>query len=109
MKIKEYRFIFVPRIPTELESGVLYINLECNVAIHKCACGCGEKVVTPIDPKGWTLTYNGDTVTLSPSIGNWAYRCKSHYFIQRNKVKWARQWSDNEIEFYWKKFKIKDR
>lgn len=115
MKIKRYNFTFVPRIPVELEDGVLYICLPCNVVIHKCACGCGEKVVTPIDPKGWVLTYDGDTVSLTPSIGNWSYKCKSHYFIHRNIVEWARQWSDEEVNWgrekttnkkkkFWKKY-----
>lgn len=98
MKVKKYSFVFVTRIPAKLEKGILYICLPCNVVIHKCACGCGEKVITPIDPKGWALTYDGETVSLSPSIGNWSYKCKSHYFISHNKVKWARQWSDEEIE-----------
>ena len=98
MKTKEFSFEFVSRIPDKLVNGVLYICLPCNVAVHKCACGCGEKVVTPIDPKGWILTYDGDTVSLSPSIGNWSYKCKSHYFIYRNRAEWARQWSDEEIK-----------
>jgi len=47
-------------IPEELEDGILYISLEYGAALHKCCCGCGETVSTPIDPNpphnGWTLT-----------------------------------------------------
>ena len=98
MRIKQYKFIFVSHTPDVLDDDVIYISIQFNVAIHKCACGCGEKVVTPIDPKCWTLIYDGDTVSFSPSIGNWSYRCRSHYFIKRNRVIWARQWSEEEVQ-----------
>lgn len=94
MKARQYEFYFVSRIPDEIENGRLYICLDCNVAIHRCACGCGEKVVTPIDPRGWTITYDGETISLSPSIGNWSFDCKSHYFIRRNRVVWAQPWRE---------------
>lgn len=84
---------FVEKIPHELKDGVLYICLRFNVIVHKCACGCGEKTVTPIDRKyGWILEYDGESVTLKPSIGNFNIKCKSHYFITRNKIEWL---SDN--------------
>lgn len=79
---------FVHRVPSELEEGVLYICLACEVVVHKCACGCGEKVVLPLAKEHWQLHYDGD-VTLSPSIGNYQYVCKSHYFIRNNKVLWV--------------------
>ncbi|MGN1157924.1 MAG: DUF6527 family protein [Agathobacter sp.] len=59
------------------------------MAVHKCACGCGQEVATTIAPNRWNLTYNGKTVTLSPSIGNWNFECQSHYFIRENTVVWA--------------------
>lgn len=82
---------FVFFIPEELAEGVLYVSEEFEVAIHRCACGCGEKVVTPlcVPQGGWTLTRAGDTVTLSPSIGNYQIPCRSHYWIERNTVRWA--------------------
>ncbi len=88
MKLYEMKNEFVRRVPAELEDGVLYICLECDVVVHKCACGCGEKVVLPLAPEHWQLHYNGD-ITLTPSIGNYQYKCKSHYFIRNNKVIWV--------------------
>ncbi|WP_373282870.1 DUF6527 family protein [Leeia aquatica] len=38
-----------------------------------CCCGCGEKVITPLNPAKWHLLKEGGTVSLSPSIGNWNY------------------------------------
>lgn len=68
----------------------------------KCACGCGSEVVTPIHPTRWKLTFAGKSISLYPSIGNWDFMCGSHYWIKRNwikrnKVVWARSWSEKEI------------
>ena len=87
MKIYKMRNEFVHRVPSQLEEGVLYICLNCDVVIHKCACGCGEKVVLPLSPECWQLKYDGDA-SLSPSIGNYQYDCKSHYYIRNNKIIW---------------------
>ena len=88
---------FIELVPDVLEDGILYISVEYCSAIHKCPCGCGNEVVTPISPTDWTLTFDGKAVSFSPSIGNWNFECKSHYWIIRNEVKFARRWSDWEI------------
>lgn len=97
MKIIQHRF--VEFIPDEIEEGVLYITIEYRTAVHKCACGCGSKVVTPISPTDWKLTFDGKSVSLYPSIGNWNFECKSHYWIRNNEIEHARKWSLWEIEF----------
>jgi len=89
---------FVEFIPDSIKDGILYISIEYCTAIHKCICGCGNEVVTPLSPTDWEVTYNGKTVSLNPSIGNWSFGCKSHYFITRNKIRLARRWSDEEID-----------
>jgi isoaspartyl peptidase/L-asparaginase-like protein (Ntn-hydrolase superfamily) len=78
---------FVEVLPTQLDSGVLYISGTHSIVAHLCCCGCGSEVVTPLGPAGWTLRYNG-RVSLSPSIGNGAYACRSHYVIQTSHVRW---------------------
>jgi hypothetical protein len=83
------RHKFVEFIPSKIEENVLYISIEYDVAKHKCACGCGADIVTTLSPARWQLTYDGETVSLHPSIGNWNHDCKSHYFIKRDKVVWA--------------------
>lgn len=89
---------FVEFIPEQIEEGVLYISIEYCTAVHKCVCGCGNEVVTPLSPTDWELVFNGKTVSLSPSIGNWNFECKSHYFITRNRIRYARHWNDWKIE-----------
>ena len=43
------------------------------------------------------LTFDG-TVTIWPSIGNWALPCQSHYIIDHGKIKWARNFTRDEIQ-----------
>lgn len=88
MRINELKPEFSKFIPKEIEDGILYISEEYAAVIHNCCCGCGEKVSTPIGKDGWVLTKKDGAVTLSPSIGNWKYKCRSHYYIRDNKVIW---------------------
>ena len=88
---------FVHHIPETVEPGVLYVSVDFATAVHSCCCGCGKEVVTPLAPSGWKLVFDGETVSLAPSIGNRNFECKSHYFIMRNRVIEAKPW-DNEDE-----------
>ena len=88
---------FVDLIPEELEDGVLYVSIRFGTVVHKCACGCGEEVVTPLGPAEWRLTYDGRTVSLAPSVGNWSFPCRSHYWIEGGNVRWARGFSGAEV------------
>lgn len=88
---------FVEYIPSDIVEGVLYISIEYDVAKHKCPCGCGDEIVTSLSPARWKLIYDGETVSLEPSIGNWTHACKSHYFIKKDKVVWAGNYTQNQI------------
>jgi hypothetical protein len=88
---------FVEYIPEEVREGTLYISMEYGTAVHKCCCGCGREVVTPLSPTGWQLTFDGKSVSLYPSIGSWSLPCQSHYFITKNKVVWAPKWAKQQI------------
>lgn len=93
-----FQYKFVEFIPTELEDRTIYISMEYATATHKCACGCGYKVVTPFSPTDWQLIFDGKSVSFSPSIGNWSFPCGSHYWIKNNKVRWSTPWSKERIE-----------
>lgn len=84
-------------IPEQLEDGYLYVSKKYGTGIHKCCCGCGEEVVTPISPTDWQIRFQGNSATLHPSIGNWSLPCRSHYWIRRGKVIWAGDMSDGLI------------
>jgi len=97
MKLRTIRPCFVEFIPKELDEGVLYISDKYKVAVHKCASGCGEKVVTALSPADWQIRKKGELVSLYPSIGNWNFSCRSHYWIRDNRIVWAGDMSDAEI------------
>ena len=88
---------FVDLIPDELEDGVLFVSLEFANVAHRCCCGCGQEVVTPLSPNDWKLIFDGVSISLSPSIGNWSFPCRSHYWIKSGKICWAENWSDEKI------------
>jgi len=89
---------FVKEIPEEVEEGVVYISLDYATAIHKCACGCSKEVVTPFSPTDWKLIFDGETISLSPSIGNWSFPCRSHYFVREGRIVWAGAMTEDEIQ-----------
>jgi hypothetical protein len=92
------RHKFVEYIPSKIEEDTLYVSIEYDVAKHKCPCGCGSDIVTSLSPARWKLTYDGETVSLYPSIGNWSHECKSHYWITNDKVVWAGQITNNQMD-----------
>lgn len=91
------RHEFVDVIPAHLHQGTLYVCIPYATAVHQCCCGCGTEVVTPLSPTDWKLTFDGATVSLDPSIGNWSFACGSHYWITRSQVRWARNWTQDEV------------
>ena len=98
MKLRYLHPEFVEFIPDVLETGVLYISTPYATASHLCACGCGQKVVTPIRPTDWTMIWDGESVELYPSIGNWNLPCRSHYWIRSGgRIEWAGDWSDTMV------------
>lgn len=88
-RVSELRPLFVEQFPDEFESGILYVSMQYAICGHLCACGCGEKVITPLSPKQWKIAYNGEDVTLYPSIGNYAFACQSHYFLTNGNIIWV--------------------
>lgn len=88
---------FCEYVPGHLQPGIIYITMEFGTAVHLCVCGCGQKVVTPFSPTDWKLIYDGETVSLDPSIGNWSFDCQSHYWIRGNQVIVSNKWDGHEI------------
>lgn len=88
---------FVDTIPDHLEDGVVYVSIPYAIVVHTRCCGCGHEVVTPLHPRQWSLTFDGETISLTPSIGNWSFPCRSHYWIRAGHVHKARSFTDAEI------------
>lgn len=96
-RVDELSCEFVITIPDKLAAGTLYVSMEYATVVHRCCCGCGNEVVTPLSPTDWKLTYDGEGISLHPSIGNWSFKCRSHYWIRGSAVQWAGPMTDDEI------------
>ena len=88
---------FVDSVPENMDGGVIYVSVKYRSVMHLCACGCGSEVVTPLSPTDWRLTFDGVSVSLDPSVGNWSLACRPHYFIRGNKAVWASDMSDEWV------------
>ena len=89
---------FVDTIPDNLERGIIYVSLGYKTVTHQCPCGCKSEVVTPLSPHDWKITFNGENVSLYPSVGSWSLPCQSHYWIKNNEIVWAEKWSKERIQ-----------
>ncbi len=88
---------FVEHIPDELLPGLLYISIEYGSVAHACCCGCGEEIVTPLTPTDWQIIYDGETISLYPSVGSWNLPCRSHYIIKHGRAIEALPWTSKQI------------
>jgi hypothetical protein len=93
-----YTHKFVKAFPDKLDDDILYVSVEFGTAAHRCFCGCGGEVYTRFSPRDWAMKFNGETVSISPSIGNWSFACQSHYILDGGRVHWADRWSRERIE-----------
>jgi len=103
-KLNTIKVSFVDIMPEKLENGIVYISEKFALAIHKCCCGeCGWETVMPFNlpncdsqaknPHAWEIILKKtegaeDIVSFTPSIGNFQYPCKSHYYITDNNIIW---------------------
>lgn len=95
---KTLRHEFVEFIPDAIDEGKIYVSIEYATAVHKCVCGCGKEVVTPLSPTDWKLIFDGKTISLDPSIGNWGFLCRSHYWVTNDRAIWAEDWSQARVD-----------
>ena len=71
---------FIPERET-MGEGIIYISETYETASHLCLCGCKNLTVTPLGLQDWTMLNKDDKLTITPSIGNYNFPCKSHYII----------------------------
>lgn len=98
MRVERFEHRFVEHFPEPLASGVLYVSVPFASVAHACACGCGREVITPLSPVGWSITFDGKSISISPSIGNWSFPCRSHYLVERGEVVWSYDMSEREVQ-----------
>ncbi|MCX5000758.1 DUF6527 family protein [Streptomyces longwoodensis] len=90
------RPVFTETFPETMDAGVLYVSIPYRTCSHLCCCGCGHEIITPLSPAQWSITYDGQNVSLTPSIGNWVLPCRSHYWIRDGRIRWSRHYSTAE-------------
>ena len=98
-RIETIAYVPVEHVPEDMEDGKLYVSEKFKLAVHRCCCGCGEEVVTPLHPTEWSLAVEDGLATMKPSIGNWSFACRSHYWIREGRIVWAEDLSQEEIEY----------
>ena len=91
--------IFVRAIPAfeNLKQGNLYVSMKYGVVVNFCPCGCGDLSEFTLAPERWWLAYDGETVSLFPSIGNSRLKCRSHYWIENSRVRWCNPMGAAEV------------
>ena len=97
MRVTGVEHRFVDQVPDDLEPGILYVSLPFRTTMHLCACGCGNQTWVRLRPERHHLIYDGKTITLRGSIGNWRFPCRSHYWIRNSRIVWA----DGEVTPSW--------
>lgn len=59
----------------------------------KCPCGCNNDIILPLSNKkvpNWKLSIDTQNkVTLFPSVNAIGFKCKAHFWISKNRVKWV--------------------
>lgn len=88
---------FVEFIPKKMAASTVYVSMQFATASHLCFCGCGSEVVTPLSPAGWQIWFDGEVISLSPSVGSWSLPCQSHYWVKDGEVRWAGSMTKQQI------------
>lgn len=92
-----YVYEAVERIPAELSSGIVYHNVEFELAVLLCACGCGHRI-TLLVPDGHRILVERSVPSITPSILVADAPCHSHFFITDGEVEWLRAFSPSQAE-----------
>lgn len=90
-----YTYQAVERIPKVLGDGIVYHNVEFQLAALLCACGCGHRI-TLLVPDSHQVSSEAGLATIRPSIAVCDAACKSHFFITAGKVRWMPSFTQAE-------------
>jgi len=82
-----YVYEVVERIPKVLRPGIVYHNIEFELAALACACGCGHRISLLV-PDGHRITVEGSVPSITPSILVADAPCHSHFYITDGEVDW---------------------
>lgn len=95
--------VFVETIPTDsvdIQAGKLYISMKYNTLVHRCPCGCEGLSEIGLHSATRRMIYDGENVSIEPSIGVRTLHCRSHYWITKNRIVWEKPLSEALDECY---------
>ena len=72
----------------DMLDNVICISDEFQIAEHKCICGCGTLISTPLNKNDWKYNINKhtDSISMQPSIGNFQIPCNTHYIFSKGNA-----------------------
>ncbi len=81
-------------VPDRLGSAIYVVGSDATPkwAVLACPCRCGSRIEVNLmrtRQPHWQLKLHSGTVTLRPSLWRAGSTCGSHFFIERNRVRWV--------------------
>ncbi len=81
-------------VPMQLGSNIYVVGSEATPkwAVLACPCRCGARIEVNLmrtRQPHWELKLHSGMVTLRPSLWRAVGTCRSHFFIERNRVRWV--------------------
>lgn len=89
------RVVFVQsrrQLPAQLGAAIYLVGTgSIQWAVLNCPCRCGERANVKIsaDSSGSRVSVAPGRVSLHPSVLMSATRCRSHFFVQDNRIIWV--------------------
>lgn len=75
--------------------GTIYVISRGSASrwvVLECPCRCGTRIQVNLmasQQPCWRIIEEADTVTLRPSLWRASGTCMSHFFVERNYVRWV--------------------
>ena len=89
-KAQEIRPRFVESIPPgRPPAGEFLISIKYGMGVLRCPCGCGNTMDVNIEPHRWSIKWDGEHISVCPSISSDWMGCRSHYWVRRNRIVWG--------------------
>ncbi len=89
------RVILVPSmgdVPSNLDDVLYVVGEKPKWAVLACPCRCGERIDVNLMSSrrpSWRLSMDNGQATLHPSLWLPQERCGSHFWLERNVIRWV--------------------
>jgi hypothetical protein len=79
-------------LPSDLGDRLYVVGARPKWAILACPCKCGERINVNLMSSRrpcWRLRLNDNKATLHPSLWMPTDKCGSHFWLERNEIRWV--------------------